>query len=99
MSGARVRRKLVLLEPDVRHGIPGIADVAGSPPEISTHIRSPLPHILPAVLAQAEDYGPARLAQRVTHFLINGLLFFRRIKIAGAAPVVLEIIDAPRRPG
>src|SRR5262245_6426733 len=43
MSGPRVGPERVLTEANARHGIPGIADVAGRAPQVSTDVRSPLP--------------------------------------------------------
>ena len=54
--------------------------------------------MLQSVLAQAIYDGPARSPQCLTHLLIRRLHVGRLHHLRGAAPVVLQIIDAPRRP-
>ena len=46
-------------------------------------------------MAQAEDDGASGFCQRVAHFLIDGLHLFVFVNVAGAAPVVFQIVDTP----
>src|SRR2546423_14679116 len=95
VSGPRIGGKFVLSKADFRHRVPGITNISRCPPEISAYVRSPFPNLLPAVLAQAIDDGTSTSLQRLSHFLIDGLHFLVCIKIASAAPVILQIVDSP----
>src|SRR5260370_40329920 len=50
-----------------------------------------------AVLAKAVQNRPSGGAQGISHLLIHGLHLFIGVNVAGAAPVILQIIDAPLR--
>src|SRR6185437_9400901 len=54
---------------------------------------------LPAILAEAENDGPPRLAQCFSHPLINRAQLRAWPDVQGGTPVVLEIVDSPFRPG
>src|SRR5205823_6485426 len=89
--------QLILIKANFCHRVPCIADVTRSAPKIPTHVGSPLPYIVAAVLAQAINNGTSALAQRISHLLIDSLHFLIGIKIARATPVILQIIDSPGR--
>src|ERR1035438_824987 len=100
MSGFGVLLQVDLLnESQVRHGGPRIANVAGGAPEVAAHFRAPLPDLRVAVLAEAINNGPSGSTQRVAHLLVYGLHFVVGIEVPRPAPVVLQVIDAPRSPG
>src|SRR5712692_3975021 len=71
--------------------IPTIGDVAGGAPEIAD-IARPEPGFVAAPFAEAENDRAAGGFQRVAHGGVSGLGVFR----AGVAPIVFEVIDAPR---
>src|SRR6185312_3266040 len=72
-----------------------VLNIAGGPPGISANFRSPFPGIIAAVLAQAEENRAARGLKRVTHLLINRAHIRILVDSSRAAPVVLQIVDAP----
>ena len=71
-------------------GCEAVPDVARRPPQIAGVLR-PLPRLGGAPLAHREDDRAAALPERVRHHRIG----FLRIAVAGAAPVVFQVIDAP----
>ena len=97
VPGACVWLKRILAESDARHRLPRVADVAGRAPEIPTDRRRPRPHVVPAVLTQTEYDWPSRRLQRVAHLLVDGLHLIIFIYAPRAAPVVLQVVDAPGR--
>ena len=68
-----------------------VGDVAGGAPEVAD-IRRPLPRLVLAPFAETEHDRPAGGVQCVAHRLVG----FARIRGAVVAPVVFQIIDAPR---
>src|ERR1051326_5300986 len=84
-------------KPDTIQRLPAVADVARRAPEVSTNLRAPLPHLVAAVLAQAVDDWAPGLQQRVTHLLVDRLHVLVFVDVAGAAPVILQVVEAPRR--
>src|SRR6266478_3464320 len=92
-------REFVLAKSNSGHRVPGVANVARGPPKVSADIRAPFPNIEAAILAKAVDDRTFRLQQRVTHDLIDRRHFLIGIERARAAPVILQIIDSPRRVG
>src|SRR5450432_1666161 len=85
------------LEADVVHGLPTVVDVAGGAPQIAADFVAPLANIQVAVLAKAVDNGAAGVRQRIPHLGVGGghggLAVV--VNLRGAAPVVLQIVDAP----
>src|SRR5689334_24036532 len=96
MPGAGVGRQIVLAEADFGHRVPRVPDISGCPPKIPTDVRPPLPNIRPPILAKAKHDGTPNLLKRITHLLVNGLHVLVFVDIGCAAPIVLEVIDAPR---
>src|SRR5947209_2420544 len=102
MARPRIRADLVLrLEVhDVRHAQPApvflarphILDITRRPPQVPD-IARPQPRLRAAPLAQTEHDRPARRLQRIPHRRIRR----HRILRPMLAPVVLQIIHAPRR--
>jgi hypothetical protein len=74
----------LLLGPEI------VGDVAGRAPEIAD-VLCPQPRLRSAPLAHRKDDVAAALAQRVGHQRISLL----SIAVAGAAPIVFQVIDAP----
>ena len=83
-------------------------DVAGRAPQVGADRGCPLPHRVPAVLAEGVDDGPAGGLERLVHFLVGGDhqahlrgLVVGRLLLhdfgGKAAQVVLEVVDAPGR--
>ena len=81
-------------------------DVAGGAPQIAAERGRPLPHGVPAVLAERVDDGPASGLERFAHLVVGGdheahlrgLVVGRLLLHHGrneAAQVVLEVVDAP----
>src|SRR5262249_52697259 len=95
MTGPGPLGKLILAKSDARHRIPRIAYIARRAPKIAAHVGSPFPNIMPAILAKAVDDGTAGGLESVTHLLIDGGHLFVGIQDSRAAPVVLQIVDAP----
>src|SRR2546421_2795245 len=71
---------------------PMVVDVPCGPPQIP-HVLRPLPRFRRPPFAHAEYDRPSRRRQRIAHRGVR-LLSVPRI---GAAPVVLQVIDAPAR--
>src|SRR5439155_3569873 len=99
MSRRSPRSQFVLLKTDLGHRVPGVANVSRGTPGIAAYLGSPLPHIIAAILTKAVENWTPRFQKRLTHLLVNGLHFLIGINIASATPVVLQIVDAPRRIG
>src|SRR4051794_7927650 len=97
MTRAGERFEPALTEADRHHASVGVCDVAGSPPEIGSGHRRPLPH-WPTPM-NAIDHGTARTDHRVVHFTDDCRVFSRLVHIARAAPVVLQVVDTPLRVG
>ena len=95
VAGAGVFFEAVLVEADDGHSVVPVADVARRAPQVAPDRRSPLPHALEAVLAQAVNDGPPRARQGVVHLLVRGLHLGGLIDPRSAAPIVLQVIDAP----
>src|SRR5438309_1353832 len=72
--------------------VPAILNIARGPPEVA-YIRGPQPRLVRAPFADAEDDWAAGLRQRVAHRLVRVL----HVLPFGRTPVVLEVVDAPRR--
>src|ERR1035438_552878 len=88
----------LLVEADVNQGLPGIADIAGGAPGVASHFGAPRADVVLAVLTKAEDDLPSGFEERLAHFGVGRLLGHGRAIVHGpaAAPVVLQVIDAPR---
>src|ERR1700684_1263482 len=86
------------LKSDVHHRLPAVADIAGRPPRISAHLRAPLAHILPAVLAQTVNDRTPRFRQRLAHLRVNRGQRLPVVHLARAAPVVFQIVESPSPP-
>src|SRR5271166_6910615 len=84
---------------DLHHAFVGVVDIAGGAPQVAADLRSPLPHIVAAVLAEAVDDWAVGRAQGVAHLLVDGTHSRVGIEAAGTAPVVLEVVHAPRGVG
>src|ERR1019366_10254842 len=97
-SGAGVGSRGHLLFDVGHHAIPRITDVAGGAPQVTADVGSPFFHAAHAVFAQAIDNRPASRGERVSHFLVDGLQCIVLVDRARAAPVVLQVIDAPGSP-
>ena len=95
VAGSGIFFQPVLVEPNDRHAIVAVADIAGRAPQIASHRCSPSPDRLEAVLAQTVDDGPPGALQSVVHFRVGGLHLGGLIDLRGAAPVTFQIIDAP----
>src|SRR5215472_13433324 len=80
---------------DLHHALVGVIDVAGGAPEVAAGFIAPCPNIVAAVLAQAVHDGAVGGVQRFAHLLVHGTHGRVGIEVAGATPVVLEVIDAP----
>ena len=89
-----------------RHAIVAVVDVAGCAPQIPADLRSPVPHRVKPVLAQAEYDWPMCVQQCLVHFLVGRvhhlpLLLLDHWELLSrmmppiAAQVILQIIDAP----
>src|SRR5581483_9353470 len=81
------------------HGSPRITNVAGGSPKIAACFCAPLRPVEDAVLAKAVDDWPAGMEQGLSHFGVNrghGMII---VDLAGAAPIVLQVIDSPSRVG
>src|SRR5690606_31076927 len=90
-----------LAETDFGHRFPRVADVVGGPPKISADVCAPSPDVAIAVFANAVDDRSAAVCESASHLQVSGAQVFRRVAVnsRGAAPVMLEEIDAPRREG
>ena len=88
----------LIVEAEARHGPPVVADIARGAPEIAARGRAPFADVLPSVLAQAENHRPLRGAQREPHLLIRRFQLVGMVDLRRAAPIVFQVIDAPRRP-
>src|ERR1043165_3197914 len=76
----------------VAFAVPAVLYVAGGAPEVAD-VFGPQPRFGRAPLADAENDRASGFEQRVTHDRIRGGCVLR----AGRAPVVLQIVDVPRR--
>ena len=88
----------VLVEADVGHGVPAVADVAGCPPQVAAHTGAPLADVEHSILAETVHHRPARRAQREAHLLVGRSVLFLGVHARGGAPIVLQVIDAPGGP-
>ena len=97
MTRAGVRSRRRLLVDVIQHAVPLVADIAGGAPQIAAYLRSPLLHAAQSVFAKAEHDGSLGAFQSLSHLLIDRLKLFVFVDRTGAAPVVLQVIDAPGR--
>src|SRR6185312_8597027 len=73
---------------------PAVLDIVGGAPQIAAHFLAPQPWLMLAPLANAEHNRPAAGIKRGPDIGVRG---FRTLVIQRVAPVILQIIDAPRR--
>ena len=106
MAGAGVGFEALLLAEDGVDAVPVGIDVAGGAPEVAAERGRPLPHGVPAVLAEREDDGAAGGLEGFAHFVVGGHheahllgLVVGRLLLHDrgdeAAEVVFEVVDAP----
>src|ERR1700722_11048899 len=86
-----------LRKADGFHGFPVIGDIVGGPPQVSTRLRTPIPHIAPSVFAKAKHDRTSSLRQCHAHLLVGSLQVSlgRLIDAPCSTPGVLEIVIAP----
>src|SRR5438046_1480925 len=106
MAWRRVLRVADLSESDPGHALPRVGDVAGRAPGIAYDpvLRPPFPHVAPPVLTERVDDVARHLIQRRSAHLVRSLEhgelligLARREHTRVAAPIVLEVVDAPAR--
>src|SRR4051794_33282987 len=100
VAGTRKWPQWLVQIDDVRHwGRPvvslvvrreAVPDVSGRTPQIRT-VLCPQPRLRRTPLAHGKDDRPAARAKRISHDCIS----FLSAAVAGAAPIIFKVIDAP----
>ena len=73
--------------------IPKILDVASGPPQVAARLHAPNPGLRRSPLANAQHNRTPRSIQRRPHIRVRRL----RIHRSRTAPVILQVVHAPRR--
>ena len=85
----------LLVETQIGHGSPGIANISCRAPQIPAHLRPPLPDVQHPVLAQAINNRPPGIRQRLPHPARRrpASTWFEDTRLAWPR---IQIIDSPR---